>query len=83
MSIYIPWWDVGGNEDTSTIQKWAVGSFRFPTPAEFRLQKLGLKALLAVSLPLLLKHAIKKAISMQVLWFDCGSCPWIIDLCLI
>lgn len=30
MSIYIPQWDVGGSENTSTIWEWAVG-FRFPT----------------------------------------------------
>lgn len=54
MSIYIPQWDVGGSENTSTIWKCAVG-FRFPTLVWFWLQKLGLKACLAGSLPLLLK----------------------------
>lgn len=35
MSVCIPWWDVGGDENPSTVWKWAVGGFRFPTPVEF------------------------------------------------
>lgn len=34
MALYIPWWDVGGNGNTSTVWKWAVG-FRFPILVKF------------------------------------------------
>lgn len=50
---------------------WAL----FPTLVWFWLQKLSLKACLAGSLPLLLKH-----INTQVLWSDSRSWSWIIDL---